>query len=186
MGLGQRAWHEARATLQRLLGSCEGALRDDAELCRRALVPRREATLHLPAAIGDYTDFYSSIDHATNVGTMFRGKDSALMPNWRHLPVGYHGRASSIVVSGTPIRRPCGQLCPDESKPPVFGPTKLLDFELEMARARDPWLDAPDAPDAPVVVTRSACRPSLSAPATRWASRSLSSAPKSTSSAWSS
>uniref|UniRef100_A0A4W5PGQ6 Fumarylacetoacetase n=1 Tax=Hucho hucho TaxID=62062 RepID=A0A4W5PGQ6_9TELE len=82
---------------------------------------------------GDYTDFYSSRDHATNVGIMFRGKENALMPNWLRLPVGYHGRASSIVVSGTPIRRPSGQMRPDQSKPPVFGQSKQLDIELEMA-----------------------------------------------------
>uniref|UniRef100_A0A3P9QG10 Fumarylacetoacetase n=1 Tax=Poecilia reticulata TaxID=8081 RepID=A0A3P9QG10_POERE len=82
---------------------------------------------------GDYTDFYSSKDHATNVGIMFRGKENALMPNWLRLPVGYHGRASSLVVSGTPIRRPCGQMRPDTTKPPIFGPSKQLDIELEMA-----------------------------------------------------
>lgn len=98
-----------------------------------AIVPQSEITLHLPAQIGDYTDFYSSIHHATNVGIMFRGADNALMPNWRHLPVGYHGRASSVVVSGTPIRRPLGQTLPDGAEKPVFGACKLLDFELEMA-----------------------------------------------------
>ena len=82
--------------------------------------------------LGDYTDFYSSREHATNVGTMFRGPENALMPNWLHLPVGYHGRASSVVVSGTPVLRPQGQTKP-EDKPPVFGPCRLLDFELEMA-----------------------------------------------------
>jgi len=85
----------------------------------------------LPVEIGDYTDFYSSKEHAINVGTMFRGPDNALMPNWTHLPVGYHGRSSSIVVSGTDIRRPNGQQKPGDG-PPVFGPCKLLDFELEM------------------------------------------------------
>ncbi|XP_055359263.1 fumarylacetoacetase isoform X2 [Betta splendens] len=83
--------------------------------------------------VGDYTDFYSSKDHATNVGVMFRGKENALMPNWLSLPVGYHGRASSVVVSGTPIRRPSGQMRPDPKKPSVFGPSKQLDIELEMA-----------------------------------------------------
>ncbi|RLW03620.1 hypothetical protein DV515_00006401 [Chloebia gouldiae] len=82
---------------------------------------------------GDYTDFYSSRQHATNIGIMFRGKENALMPNWLHLPVGYHGRASSVVVSGTPIRRPVGQTKPDNDKPPVFGACKRLDIELEMA-----------------------------------------------------
>lgn len=89
--------------------------------------------MHLPAEIGDYTDFYSSIHHATNVGIMFRGKDNALMPNWKYLPVGYHGRASSVVVSGTPIHRPYGQTLPIDGQPPLFGACKLLDFELEMA-----------------------------------------------------
>merc|ERR1739838_1183604 len=97
-----------------------------------ALVPQEKATMHLAVKIGDYTDFYSSIHHATNVGTMFRGKENALMPNRKHIPVGYHGRASSIVVSGTPIKRPCGQQRPDLEKPPVYGPCRLLDFELEM------------------------------------------------------
>lgn len=87
----------------------------------------------LPIQIGDYTDFYSSRDHATNVGKMFRDPANALMPNWLHLPVGYHGRSSSIVVSGTDIIRPCGQMVLQDGSPPVFGPSRLLDFELEMA-----------------------------------------------------
>ncbi|GAB4381091.1 MAG: fumarylacetoacetase [Salibacteraceae bacterium] len=89
--------------------------------------------MHLPVKVGDYTDFYSSEDHARNVGSMFRDPDNALLPNWKHLPVGYHGRSSSIIPSGQPIHRPKGQLKPDDSQAPVFGPTKLLDFELEMA-----------------------------------------------------
>ncbi|XP_035670137.1 fumarylacetoacetase-like [Branchiostoma floridae] len=133
MSLGSAAWKEGRATLQKLLSADEPTLRDNADLRTRALVPQADATMHLPATIGDYTDFYSSRQHATNVGTMFRGPDNALMPNWLHLPVGYHGRASSVVVSGTPVRRPCGQTRPDESKPPTYGPCKLLDIELEMA-----------------------------------------------------
>jgi fumarylacetoacetase len=108
-------------------------LRDNTDLRKRALIPASEVTMHLPAEIGDYTDFYSSREHATNVGTMFRGPENALMPNWLHLPVGYHGRASSVVISGTPIRRPNGQTRPDDKKPPVFGPCKLMDIELEMA-----------------------------------------------------
>jgi fumarylacetoacetase len=92
-----------------------------------------EAEMLMPVFVRDYTDFYSSRDHATNVGKMFRDPANALLPNWLHLPVGYHGRASSIVVSGVPIHRPKGQTRPDEQAPPVFGPCKLLDFELEMA-----------------------------------------------------
>ncbi|XP_040825404.1 fumarylacetoacetase isoform X2 [Ochotona curzoniae] len=133
MGLGQTAWKEARAFLQNLLSANQTRLRDDLELRERAFTSQACATMHLPATIGDYTDFYSSRQHATNVGIMFRGKENALMPNWLHLPVGYHGRASSVVVSGTPIRRPTGQMRPDNTQPPVFGASKLLDIELEMA-----------------------------------------------------
>lgn len=133
MGLGRPAWQEARGTLKRILSANEPVLRDDAKLREAAFVPQSQATMHMPARIGDYTDFYSSKSHAFNVGTMFRGPDNALLPNWTHLPVGYHGRASSVVVSGTPIRRPMGQMRPDENEPPVFGPCKLLDIELEMA-----------------------------------------------------
>uniref|UniRef100_A0A8D1SKS5 Fumarylacetoacetase n=1 Tax=Sus scrofa TaxID=9823 RepID=A0A8D1SKS5_PIG len=133
MGLGQAAWKEARAFLQNLLSASQARLRDDTELRKRAFTSQASATMHLPASIGDYTDFYSSRQHATNVGVMFRGKETALMPNWLHLPVAYHGRASSVVVSGTPIRRPMGQMRPDDSKPPVYGACKLLDMELEMA-----------------------------------------------------
>ena len=91
-----------------------------------------EATMHLPVKVGDYTDFYSSIEHATNVGKMFRDPENALLPNWKHLPVGYHGRASSIIVSGENIHRPKGQTKPADG-PPAFGPSKRMDFELEMA-----------------------------------------------------
>ena len=86
----------------------------------------------MPVKIGDYTDFYASKDHATNVGIMFSGKDNALMPNWTHLPVGYHGRASSVVLSGTNVKRPIGQTKPQNVDAPIFGPCKQLDFELEM------------------------------------------------------
>ena len=97
------------------------------------LVARREVVMHLPVKIGDYTDFYSSEQHAFNVGAMFRDPQNALLPNWKHLPVAYHGRASSIFVSGTNFHRPHGQTRPDDTQPPIFGPTKRLDFELEMA-----------------------------------------------------
>lgn len=96
------------------------------------LIPVGKEKMILPAHIGDYTDFYSSREHATNVGTMFRGADHALMPNWLHLPVGYHGRASSIVPSGTTVVRPLGQTKIEEEPSPRFGPTSALDFELEM------------------------------------------------------
>jgi len=132
MALSKEHWAEARATLTTLLSRDCPIIRDSS-LKETCLVPQASAKMHLPANIGDYTDFYSSLDHATNVGTMFRGKDNALMPNWKHLPVGYHGRASSVVVSGTPVRRPNGQTRPVDTEPPKFGPCRLMDFELEMA-----------------------------------------------------
>jgi len=131
MGLGKSAWAEVRGELQSLLSQNQSLLRDST-LRTKAFVPQSEVKMHLPARIGDYTDFFSSLDHATNCGIMFRGKDNALLPNWKSLPVCYHGRASSVVISGTPIRRPSGQSCPVETSPPIFGPSKLLDFELEM------------------------------------------------------
>jgi len=133
MGLTREHWAEARTTITSLLSADNPTIRDDDNLRNIALVSQDQVKMHLPASIGDYTDFYSSLDHATNVGTMFRGKDNALMPNWKYLPVGYHGRASSVVVSGTPIRRPLGQTKPVDTEPPKFGPCRLMDFELEMA-----------------------------------------------------
>uniref|UniRef100_A0A0N4ZNN7 Fumarylacetoacetase n=1 Tax=Parastrongyloides trichosuri TaxID=131310 RepID=A0A0N4ZNN7_PARTI len=133
MGLGKEAWTEAREFLTKILGTTDGTLRDNAELRSKAFVKQSEATMHLPASIGDYTDFYSSENHASNVGIMFRGKENALMPNWKWIPVGYHGRSSSVVISGTPIKRPCGQLKADNEEEPKYGASKLLDFELETA-----------------------------------------------------
>lgn len=126
IALGRPAWKGLRSRLQELIKA------DDAQLLA-SLVPQTSAQMHLPVRIGDYTDFYSSKEHATNVGIMFRGKDNALMPNWLHIPVGYHGRASSIIVSGQPFHRPKGQVVPKDSETPVFSETKLLDIELEMA-----------------------------------------------------
>jgi fumarylacetoacetase len=133
MALGHRARRAVRRRLQDLLrADGDPALREDPAMRAAALVPAAEAAMHLPARIGDYTDFYASRQHATNVGTMFRGAANALMPNWLYLPVGYHGRASSVVVSGTDVERPRGQTRSDDAAPPVFGPTKGLDFELEL------------------------------------------------------
>ncbi len=100
-----------------------------AESC---LIAIEDVQMEMPVEIGDYTDFYSSIEHATNVGTMFRDPNNALLPNWKYIPVGYHGRSSSIILSGQEIHRPKGQQKPNDDEPPVFGPCKLLDFELEM------------------------------------------------------
>src|SRR5258708_15621259 len=132
MALGRGAWTSTRTIIQNLLRADNPTLRDDAALRTRALIPVRDVELHLPALIGDYTDFYSSREHATNVGTIFRGKDNALIPNWLHLPIGYHGRSSSIVVSGTDIHRPHGQIKPPDATAPLFGISQQMDFELEM------------------------------------------------------
>ena len=132
MALGRPAWTELRSKLTRLLRHDEPTLRDDAALRNAALVPAGSVEMQLPTVIGDYTDFYSSREHATNVGVMLRGPDNALQANWLHLPVGYHGRASSVVVSGTDVRRPMGQTKPADAEQPIYGPSRLMDFELEM------------------------------------------------------
>jgi len=131
MAAGAGVWSTVRDRIAELLSAESPELRDNATLKETSLHPRDRVEMKLPAVIGDYTDFYCSRAHAENVGTMFRGKENALMPNWLHLPVGYHGRASSILPSGSPVRRPSGQLKPDDG-PPTHGPCRLLDFELEM------------------------------------------------------
>ena len=133
LALGRPAWREARDVIQHLLAADTGMLRDDADLSARVFHAQKDVTMQLPARIGDYTDFYSSYHHAHNVGTMLRGPENALMPNWKWLPVAYHGRASSIVPSGADVRRPHGQTKPPDAVAPVFGPSRSLDFELEMA-----------------------------------------------------
>ena len=132
MSLGQKAWKEARLTISRLLREDNTSFKDNDELKEIALIPMSEVRMEMPVDIGDYTDFYSSREHATNVGTMFRGPDAALMPNWLHLPVGYHGRASSVVLSGTDIVRPEGQTKAPDAEKPSFGDCNRMDFELEM------------------------------------------------------
>jgi len=128
IALGKPITNEVRLVLQEALSNTESPLKNMPEI----FSPFRTVKMHVPVEIGDYTDFYSSIEHATNVGKMFRDPENALLPNWRHIPIGYHGRASSIVISGTPIRRPKGQTKPADADLPVFGPTKRLDFELEI------------------------------------------------------
>ena len=132
MALGRPAWSEARSRLIGLLREDASGLRDNAALRSAAFHPMSRVVMELPSAIGDYTDFYSSREHATNVGIMLRGADNALQANWLHLPVGYHGRSSSVVISGTDVRRPMGQTKPADADAPVYGPSRLMDFELEM------------------------------------------------------
>jgi fumarylacetoacetase len=127
MALGPRAWSELRREIQGLLG--EGAKLQSR--LASMLVPMREAEMQMPVQIGDYTDFYASIHHATRVGKLFR-PDNPLLPNYKYVPIGYHGRASSIVVSGTQIRRPSGQTKPPSANEPMFGAARSLDYELEM------------------------------------------------------
>jgi fumarylacetoacetase len=131
MALGKDVTRAVRDRLSEILDENETKW-NSREMAKHIFYKMDEVELLIPIQIGDYTDFYSSIEHATNVGIMFRDPANALLPNWKHLPVGYHGRASSIVVSGTEIKRPKGQQIPKDSKQPVYGPCKLLDFELEM------------------------------------------------------
>lgn len=130
--LGKPITNTVRKTLIKLLSS-DSALKTDKELFSRVFKKQSDVILLMPVRVGDYTDFYSSIDHATNIGAMIRDPKNALMPNWKHLPVGYHGRASSVCVSGHSFHRPKGQQKPADVELPVFGPTKLLDIELETA-----------------------------------------------------
>ncbi|KDP37782.1 hypothetical protein JCGZ_06461 [Jatropha curcas] len=138
VAMGRPAWKEARATLQKLLSSTEPTLRDNASLRQKSLVLMSKVELLVPIAIGDYTDFFSSMHHAKNCGTIFRGPQNPIPANWFHLPIAYHGRASSIVISGTDIVRPRGQGHPTGNSPPYFGPSMKLDFELEMAAVVGP------------------------------------------------
>ncbi len=129
ISLGKKITSKVRSDIQRWLQDDTSILAGKPEL----FIRQSEVLMHLPISIGDYTDFYSSIEHATNVGKMFRDPANALLPNWKHIPVGYHGRASSIIVSGEPIHRPKGQTLPNNADSPIYGPTQRLDFELEMA-----------------------------------------------------
>ena len=133
MSHGKIAVRELRNRIAELLSTENTELQNNSEEQHQVLFEQKDAIMHMPVKVGDYTDFYSSEQHAYNVGCMFRDPKNALLPNWKHIPVGYHGRASSIVVSGTPLHRPKGQQKPNEDEPPVFGPSKLLDFELEVA-----------------------------------------------------
>jgi fumarylacetoacetase len=132
MHQGPKVWSKTRARISELLRADHPELRDNEELRKLALVPMADVKLHMPFVVSGYTDFYSSKEHATNVGTMFRDKSNPLLPNWLHIPIGYNGRASTVVVSGTKVRRPRGQLKPPNAESPNFGPCKRLDFELEV------------------------------------------------------
>ncbi len=133
IAIGKDKTNKVRHRIMELFSIDNAKLQHDKKTIEKALFDISEVEVLLPIKIGDYTDFYSSIEHATNVGKMFRNPKNALLPNWRHIPVGYHGRSSSIVVSGTNIYRPKGQTKVNDEEYPRFGPTNQLDFELEMA-----------------------------------------------------
>jgi fumarylacetoacetase len=131
MSLEREHWAPLRRRITELLSADSQDSLSNCAQVTPLLVPMRAAEMRLPAVIGDYTDFYASVFHAMNVGRMFR-PDGALMPNYKYVPIGYHGRASSVVISGTSIRRPLGQAKPADADQPVFGPSRLLDYELEV------------------------------------------------------
>jgi fumarylacetoacetase len=133
IALGKPTWRAVRNRVSALLRNDNDEISGSSELIDKCLVKQSDVRMLMPVKVGNYTDFYSSIEHATNVGTMFRDPKNALLPNWKHIPIGYHGRASSIVLSGTDIRRPNGQTKAPDAELPTFGPTRLLDFELEVA-----------------------------------------------------
>ena len=130
---GKKTWRLVRNRLAEIFDETNPKLRDNQKHKKVVLFNIADVEMLLPVQIGDYTDFYSSKEHATNVGKMFRDPENALLPNWLHIPVGYHGRSSTIVPSGVPVRRPNGQTLPNGATQPVFGPSLQVDFELEMA-----------------------------------------------------
>ena len=130
---GRKTWRSVRNRIAQIFDIENKKLQENPEHKERVLFGLDEIEMQMPVHVGDYTDFYSSKEHATNVGKMFRDPDNALLPNWLHIPVGYHGRSSSIIPSGLPVRRPQGQKLPKGAEEPIFGPSRLVDFELEMA-----------------------------------------------------
>ncbi len=147
MSLDQTVWSSTRARLSYLLSNQDPSTQDQV---KPALVAQSSATMLLPIKVEGYTDFYASREHATNVGTMFRDPENALMPNWLHIPIGYNGRASTVVVSGTDVRRPLGQLKLPKASEPHFGPTQKLDIELEMGAV----VGTPNAMGTPLTVAQ--------------------------------
>lgn len=130
---GKKTWRLVRNRIADIFDAKNNILKDNKEQTDRVVFKMEDVEMQLPVLIGDYTDFYSSKEHATNVGSMFRDPNNALLPNWLHIPVGYHGRSSTIIPSGIPVHRPMGQTLPNGESTPVFGPSRAIDFELEMA-----------------------------------------------------
>ncbi|MGB5943453.1 MAG: fumarylacetoacetase [Leeuwenhoekiella sp.] len=130
---GRKTWRAVRERISSIFEANNNVLRDNEEHRDRVIFALNEVEMQLPVQVGDYTDFYSSKEHATNVGKIFRGAENALPPNWMHMPIAYHGRSSSIIPSGIPIHRPQGQKLPNGASEPILGPSRSVDFELEMA-----------------------------------------------------
>lgn len=133
MKKGKLACRRLRNRISDLLEKENNELQNNEHHVNQVLIPVEQVEMVMPVEIGDYTDFYSSREHATNVGTMFRDPNNALLPNWLWIPVGYHGRSSSVIISEQDIHRPKGQTKPNDNEPPVYGPSRMIDFELEMA-----------------------------------------------------
>lgn len=133
IAMGRKRWRQVRDRIADIFDAENEELKNNTEHCSYVLFAVEEIEMQMPVLVRDYTDFYASKEHATNVGEMFRGKENALLPNWLHMPVAYHGRSSSIVPSGTPVHRPQGQKMPKGADQPIFGPSRKVDFELEMA-----------------------------------------------------
>ena len=136
LGAGLDVWRAVRTRLRDLLGSAASA--SERAALAKCMLRSDDVTMHLPIAPGDYVDFYSSLEHATNLGRILRPNAEPLLPNYRHIPIGYHGRSSTIVVSGTPVRRPHGQRKAPDAEAPTFGPSTMLDVELELG-----WIAGP-------------------------------------------
>ena len=130
---GKKTWRLVRNRISDIFNEANSKLKDNDKHREIVIFKISEVEMQLPVLIGDYTDFYSSKEHATNVGKMFRDPENALLPNWLHIPVGYHGRSSTIIPSGIPVHRPMGQTLSNGETTPVFGPSRLVDFELETA-----------------------------------------------------
>ena len=130
---GKKTWRLVRNRIAEIFDTNNTSLKENEEHKKIVLFALDEIEMQLPVTVGDYTDFYSSMEHATNVGKMFRDPENALLPNWLHMPIGYHGRSSSIIPSGIPVHRPQGQKLTNGATEPIFGPSRLVDFELEMA-----------------------------------------------------
>lgn len=133
LALGNEVCNRVRKRVQELFSTSNSTLKNNSSHLEQVLIASQRVKNLLPVEVKNYVDFYSSLQHATNVGKMFRDEKNPLLPNWKHIPIGYHGRANSIVVSGTSFKRPKGQLCAHEAEPPVYAPSRQIDFELEMA-----------------------------------------------------